>query len=44
MHTKRPPSERSALMEVDPQRGQLRIGIDRFLLKLLSLQGMSSTF
>ena len=43
MQTKRPPRERSALMEVDPQRGQLLMDIDRFLLKLLSLQDMSWT-
>jgi hypothetical protein len=41
MQTKRPPSERSALMEVDPQRGQLLMDIDKLLLKLLSLQDMS---
>jgi hypothetical protein len=37
----RPPRERSALREVDPQRGQHRLDIDYSLLGGLALQGAS---
>ena len=37
----RPPRERSALREVDPQRGQHRLDIDYSLLGVLALQGAS---
>ena len=37
----RPPRERSARREVDPQRGQHRLDIDCSLLGVLALQGAS---